>query len=166
MLELLSGYSLSQILIFITIFILAVKGLWEIVDFFKEKYQEKFKEDYDSEKNKEKINEKFDTLFENHKEVLGHIEKFNNKLNDIQSAIDKTNDRIDNLTESDMYDIKYSIVQAYHFFVETQGWIDDYSLSVLISRYEIYSNEGGNSFIKDLMKEIRNLPKCPPPSES
>ena len=37
--------------------------------------------------------------------------------------------------------------------------IDDYSLDCLEKRYTHYVEEGGNSFIHDLMEDIRALPK-------
>ena len=161
MLNLFAGYSLSQIIIFFITMVLAAKGCWEIVDYFKDKYKKKFKEDYDVKKAQEEIEKKFAKLFQNQDEFLEKCKGFNEKLDGIQEAINQTNDRIDDLTESDMYDIKYSIVQAYHHFVEEQKWIDDFSLSVLESRFKIYEAEGGNSFIYDLMQEIRALPKRP-----
>lgn len=161
MLNLFAGYSLSQIIIFFITMVLAAKGCWEVVDYFKDKYKKKFKEDYDVKKAQEEIEKKFTKLFKNQDEFLEKCKGFNEKLDGIQEAINQTNDRIDDLTESDMYDIKYSIVQAYHHFVEEQKWVDDFSLSVLESRFKIYEAEGGNSFIYDLMKEIRALPKRP-----
>lgn len=161
MTSLFAGYSLSQIIIFFITMVLAVKGCWEIIDYFKEKYRKKFKKDYDVQKAQEDIEEKFKKLFENHNQIIEKCTNFDNKLDEIQRMINDTNFRIDELTESDMYDIKYSIVQAYHHFVEEQKWIDDFSLSVLESRFKIYEEEGGNSFIHGLMKEIRVLPKRP-----
>jgi hypothetical protein len=162
MLDLIAGYSLSQIIIFFIAMVLAAKGCWELIDYFKDKYKKKFNKDYDAKKAQEDIQKKFAKLFENHETILDKCKMFNEKLDDIQQAVKTTNERIDELTESDMYDIKYSIVQAYHHFVEDQKWIDDFSLSVLESRFKIYEAEGGNSFIYDLMKEIRMLPKTPP----
>ena len=39
-----------------------------------------------------------------------------------------------------------------------QEWIDDYSLDCIERRYKHYIDEGGNSFIGQLMIEIRKLP--------
>lgn len=161
MLNLLAGYSLSQIIIFFITMVLAAKGCWELVDFFKSKYRQKFKTDYDAQKGHEEIEKRFDDLFKSYDTIITRCQELDAKLDAISKAITETNDRIDELTESDMYDIKYSIVQAYHHFVDKQKWIDDFSLSVLESRFEIYEAEGGNSFIHDLMREIRSLPKKP-----
>ena len=69
------------------------------------------------------------------------------------------------MTVSDMHDIKQSIVKDYHFFVEQQGGIDDFSLDTLELRFNDYKAEGGNSYIAGLMAEIRQLPKHPPKNE-
>lgn len=161
MLDLFTGYSLSQIIIMTIGLSLAAKGCWELVDFFKSKYKAKFSHDYDKKKMEEQLDEKINKLFDNQNSFVTTCQKFNDKLDEIQFKIDKANNRIDELTESDMYDIKYCIVQAYHYFVEEQGWIDDFSLSTLEARYKIYKMEGGNSFIHDLMSELRSLPHHP-----
>ena len=66
---------------------------------------------------------------------------------------------IETLIESDKDDIKAYITKEHHYFVYQKGWIDDYSLDCIERRYDHYVAEGGNSFIKGLMEEIRNLPK-------
>jgi hypothetical protein len=42
------------------------------------------------------------------------------------------------------------------------GWIDDYSMECCERRYQHYKDEGGNSFIKGFMEDLRALPKKPP----
>jgi hypothetical protein len=41
-------------------------------------------------------------------------------------------------------------------------WIDDFSLNCLEKRYEHYLAEKGNSFVHNLMDDLRALPKKPP----
>lgn len=162
MLELLAGYSLSQIVAFLIMFTLATKGGWELIDFFKEKYNKKFNKDYNSKRDKEKLEEQLGKLLENQEKLMKRCDHFDEKLEETQNLIESVTERVDDLTTSDMYDIKYSIVQAYHHFVEDQQWIDDFSMSVLESRFKIYVEDGGNSFVEDLMNKLRQLPKMPP----
>jgi hypothetical protein len=68
----------------------------------------------------------------------------------------------DILIESDKDDIKAYITREYHYFVEEKKWIDKFSLDCIEKRYAHYVDEGGNSFILDLMNELRKLPKQPP----
>jgi hypothetical protein len=66
------------------------------------------------------------------------------------------------LIESDKDDIKSFITKEHHYYVEQKKWIDKFSLDCIEKRYKHYKDEGGNSFIEDLMGELRKLPKQPP----
>ena len=62
--------------------------------------------------------------------------------------------------DSDKDAIKAYITEKHHYFTE-KGWIDYQSLDVLEKRFKHYTDEGGNSFIEDLMEDIRKLPNQP-----
>ena len=64
--------------------------------------------------------------------------------------------------ESDKDDIKSWITEKHHFYCYERKWIDDYSMDCIEKRYGHYKDEGGNSFIEELMNELRSLPKTPP----
>lgn len=162
MLDLITGYTLSQIAIFIIALALAIKGGWDLVDFFKNKYRNRFDKDYDLKKREEVLEQHYLSCKKQHDETMDQYNSLNDKLDGIVDSIEDLTKRVDTLTESDMHDIKQSIVKDYHYFTEKQGWIDDFSLNVLESRFADYKEEGGNSFIETLMKEIRALPKHPP----
>ena len=66
---------------------------------------------------------------------------------------------MDTLTESDKDDIKAFITREYHYFVEQIGWIDDYSMDCLEKRYAHYVAYRGNTFVGELMKALRALPR-------
>ena len=74
-------------------------------------------------------------------------------------------DKINLLIDSDKDSIKSFITDRHHHFCYDKKWIDDYSLDCIEKRYKHYTDEGGNSFIHDLMKELRALPKQPPHNE-
>lgn len=84
------------------------------------------------------------------------------EIKDLKSSIQQINKLIRLLIESDKDDIKAFITRQHHYFVYQKGWIDDYSLDCIEQRYSHYENQGGNSFIASLMKELRALPKQPP----
>lgn len=81
------------------------------------------------------------------------------EINELKESVHKVTKMIETLIESDKDDIKAYITKEHHYFVYQKGWIDDYSLDCIERRYDHYVAEGGNSFIKGLMEEIRNLPK-------
>lgn len=154
MAELLSQYTIPQIILFIAALIFIVKGVQDTIDFFKNKYNQKFNKDYDAKTKEIRLEEFYELAGEQHKEVMMEMEK-------VSESVDSLNKRIDKLTESDMHDIKQFIVREYHYFVEQKKWIDDYSLDTILLRYADYKQEGGNSYIEMLIDEIKKLPKHP-----
>ena len=77
----------------------------------------------------------------------------------VATQVSNLTNKIDILVESDKDDIKAFITREYHYFCEQKGWIDDYSMDCIEKRYSHYVEEKGNSFVKTLMNEIRQLPK-------
>ena len=73
--------------------------------------------------------------------------------------IDETNATISVLLASDKDDIKSWITEKHHYFCYERKCIDYQSLDCIEKRYGHYVDEGGNSFVADLMNEIRALPK-------
>lgn len=154
MAELLSQYTIPQIILFIAALIFIIKGVQDTIDFFKNKYNQKFNKDYDAKTKEIRLEEFYEMAGEQHKEVMMEMEK-------VSESVDHLSQRIDRLTESDMHDIKQFIVREYHYFVEQKKWIDDYSLDTILLRYADYKQEGGNSYIEMLIDEIKKLPKHP-----
>ena len=165
MIDLFTQYSTSQVIVFGIGFVLAVKGVLTTYDYFKAKYKEKFNKDYSELENKKDNKEIIEKYYADCKtqreETLKYCTEFAAKLDDIEESIQDLVYRVDRLTDSDKHDIKQSIVKSYHFFVEEQKWIDDFSLETLELRFRDYQEEGGNSYIANLMNEIRQLPKHP-----
>ena len=156
--ELLTKYSLSDILIFIVLLFFAIKEMVNASDWIRDRIKKINDKDLKAKKEHEILQEEIDDLnkfYEEKKNIDANFEKLN-------KAIDKLTDRIDLLTESDKEDIKAFITNQHHFFVYQQEWIDDYSMECLEKRFAVYEKEHGNSFVLGLMNEIRALPKRPP----
>ena len=155
MIELLATYSLAEILTFIITFALAIKGFVTFWDWAVERVRKIFKKESQKDKEKQLLEERLLRGDIKMKELTQQQEKTKQQLDDI-------NNKIDLLISSDRDDIKSYITKEHHFFVYNKRWIDDYSLDCIERRYKHYKEEGGNSFIKDLIDEIRELPKTPP----
>ena len=84
------------------------------------------------------------------------------RLNSIEDRLNKTDERIKDLTISDMHDIKGWIVEQYHKFYNEQGWIDAFSAETIDRRFNDYKKEGGNSYIQELVDRLHDLPMDPP----
>ena len=76
--------------------------------------------------------------------------------------LNKLSEKIDVLIASDRDDIRSFITKEHHYFCYEKGWIDNFSLECLENQYSHYVDEGGNSFIKAFMEELRRLPKQNP----
>ena len=142
MLELLQNYTVAEIISFIILLSLAIKAIISFLDWAKERLFKFFRKE-------EKGNSLDDTL-----------SKIIESQEQLSKEIKKINDTINILIHSDKDDIKSFITKEYHHFM-AQGWIDDYSLDCIEKRYRHYIDEGGNSFIGQLMIEIRKLPHQP-----
>lgn len=155
MLELLGTYSLTQIVTFIVLLAIAVKEGITLVIWFKDLFKRKFKDDMRNtaatkKQNEQmcKVKEDIQLLIQNQEKIFEEIESFKQKL--------------EMIIESDKDDIKSWITEKHHFYCYERKWIDDYSMDCIERRYRHYKDEGGNSFIEELMNELRSLPKTPP----
>lgn len=145
MLELLKHYSLTEIAFFIVLLAAAIKGLVTWVDWARERIDKKFE-------GKQKQNEV-------REEFRNDINDLKDGVKEIKESIEKINKTVNLLMDSDKDDIKAYITREHHYFCYKLGYIDDYNLDCIERRYSHYKDEGGNSFIADLMNEIRALPK-------
>lgn len=140
-------YSLTQIIIFIILSALAVKEFINLIDWFLNRGEKYFK-------NKNKEEDKFAKYEEEIKALKENQEKMSESINKLSANVEL-------LIDSDKDDIKSFITKEYHYFVEEKGWIDKFSFDCIEKRFNHYKDEGGNSFIEDLMNELRQLPKQP-----
>ena len=155
MIELLNKYPISEILIFIFMLFIAIKEIFGLIDWVKERFKVGFKEDIKQKEYKKAIQYQLNNMTEENKIIK-------DTLKALEEQVDIITDNVNLLIASDKDDIKAYITERHHYFCYEQGWIDDYSLDCLEKRYEHYTAEGGNSFVSDLVKDIRDLPKQPP----
>lgn len=141
MTQLLTHYTVSEIIIFIVILALAIKATVEFFDWAKKRTTEAVKE------------------AEKPSELEQIIKKHDSELQQIKDDVKDIKKCVNILMQSDKDDIKQSITKDHHYYCYHIGAIDDYSLDCIEKRYGHYKDYDGNSFIKTLMQEIRNLPK-------
>lgn len=154
MIDLLEAYSVSDILIFIVMFGLAIKGVVSFWDWAVDRLRKIF--------NKETVQQKKEETIEAHFERDDKLlEQLSRNQEDLKAELRMIQDNINLLLASDKDDIKSWITEKHHIYCYDKKWIDDYSLECIEKRYDHYKDEGGNSFIKELMDEIRRLPKSP-----
>lgn len=153
--DLVGTYSAQEILLFLVTFALAVKGFVSFWDWGYARLKQVFKKESDQEQEIDSIQKHFD-------EHLKDYEKMQNSQNETLRIL---TEKINLLIDSDKDSIKSFITERHHHFCYEEEWIDDYSMDCIERRYKHYTDEGGNSFIHDLMEELRALPKHPPIKE-
>lgn len=133
--KLLQQFSLSDILIFMTLFILTFKGGISVFEWFFERGH-KF----------------FDKTYQKPKEI-------EETLKDLVDTVEKLTKKVNILVQSDKDAIKAFITKQHHHFCYEAKTIDDQSLDCIEKRYMHYEEQGGNSYIHHLMEELRELPR-------
>lgn len=139
--ELFTTYSLGEIVAFLVVLAGTVKGFFAFWDWAVDKLRKVFKKESLQEQDKERV-----------KQLETDVKNLTLNIAEIKTAIQL-------LTQSDKDDIKAWITEKHHYFCYEKRHIDDYSLDCIEKRYKHYKDEGGNSFIKDLMEDLRQLPK-------
>ena len=107
------------------------------------------------------------------------IEKLSVRIDDINKRLGNTEDFISNtdkminciqrelylqkrntelLIDSDKENIKSLLLSHYYRWTKV-GKIDLYTLNTLEEKFKKYKKENGNTFVEDLMKQMRSLPK-------
>lgn len=165
MIELLTTYTLVEILVFIFIVLAALKEVWSLVDFFRNKARKKYEEEACEDKRMEEIFDRLEAFeksvkqaWQKEQDLYTEFVEFKKECTDHFEA---TNAKLEILTQSDKDSIKSWIVEKHHLFVK-QGWVDDFNMDAIERRFTHYKKEGGNSYIGDLMDELRKLPNYPP----
>lgn len=155
MINLLQRYSISEILIFIVLLALAIKGVITFIDWVHEKIKKAFNKQQNKIDEKKKILDKLDQ----DGQLIASLQQQQAETDKILNVLSK---KIDTLIKSDKDDIRAFITKEHHYFCYQKGWVDDFSLQCIENRYNNYVEEGGNSFIKGFMDQLRALPKQDP----
>ena len=160
MIELLESVSLSELFVILVLFALALKELISLGDFFWGKVKSIFNKEQKEDNQIKSIEEKMDSLektLAEYEKVSIETRKQNQKeINEILEQLKNQQEILNLLVESDKDDIKGWIVQQYHFFAE-KGSIDDFSRDTIEKRASHYFAEGGDSYIEDILTQIRQL---------
>ena len=146
--ELLSSFTTVQIIIFIVLLAIAFKKIADFLDWMRDKIKKRDNKHQETVSRDQRIDDQ--------------LIQFQGELKYIIETVDKTNAEVKILKESDKDDIKAYITREHHYFCYTKGWIDDFSMDCIEKRYAHYVEEEGNSFVLDLMTELRALPKQEP----
>ena len=141
LIQLLKQFDITTFLTFTIVLALAAKGVIIFFDWVKERLMKMFNKQTKKQRQIEQLRQQEESI----KELKSNMKSIQSKMN--------------LLIESDKDDIKAWITEKHHFYCYQQKYIDDYTLDCLEKRFSHYEVEGGNSFVHNLMEELRALPK-------
>lgn len=151
-------YTVEDIIIMVIVLVSVSKTVASFVDWIKRKINQ----------GKEQAvhqNEEMQMNLNNFASCKNNIEKIVQQMDKLTEKVDTIDEAVKDLTESDKEDIKAYITNRYRYFVKDVGHIDEFTLDCIEKRYNRYKKEGGNSFIDELMAQIRALPRETGPSD-
>lgn len=174
MIDLISHYALTDIVTFVVLLSLAIKGAVEFWDWAWKRIKGTVKKSEEVQDFKKEFLEKLSETEEGIREMFNKEAETRNQERDLRDKqireIHKTQEEdrekinhlyqsVGILIDSDKDDIKAWITEKHHYFVNVLGEIDNYSLDCIEKRFQHYKDENGNSFIEDLVEDLRALPK-------
>ena len=161
MLNLLTTFSIQQILVYTVMLAFAIKGVVDFTFWCKSKYKERFNKDYSQLTKQQELEQHYETCREQHKESVKAYGELDRKIDSLSDNIDKKFGEVEKsiniLSSSSKNDIKAWIVKTYHESKE-KNYLDDFTRDIIERRFEDYKELGGNSYIARLVEEMRNLP--------
>ena len=164
MLELFSTLTLTQIITYSFLILLSIKEILTLRDFFKNRVDKKYDNENANKKQAEEIFKEIKTLKEEIQNQKKDYVLLTSNLEDFKSYWKNKGEEqqkiLKLLVESDRESIRSDIVKEYHYFMKRE-WIDDFSLDTLEKRFAFYQEEGGNSYICNIMEDLRELPNEP-----
>lgn len=150
--NLLSQFSIEAIILFIIAFGLSLKCIGELWDYFYAKIKKYF--NYVSSKDKQ-----HDEIINSIQSLHDNIEELKKQQKDNQITMEKVQDNLGLVNERLQETSRNYIIDKHHYYCYEIGTIDDLSLQSIEREYLHYKAGGGNSFIDNLMDELRNLPR-------
>lgn len=157
MLELIDKFTIHQIGVYTIMLCFAIRGIVDFAKWCNNLYEEKFNKDYEEKIDKEEVERQCTILKEQYETLNQKIDQITDVM---REKIGRMESQLEQLTVSDMHDIKSWIVEKHHYYVQ-RGWIDDFAMDTIEHRYTDYKAENGNSYIAELMAELRSLPHFP-----
>ena len=149
---LLSQYSLESIIIFTVLLIVAFKFVSESIDWLWQKIKKQVTQKNCEQGKMEEIDHYFQKIDKN-------FDRIYQRFDLIDDQAKKTNERLSFIEERQQENTRSYLIDAHHKFCYEIKAIDDINLQSMERRYMYYKTQGGNSFIDELMEEVRQLPR-------
>lgn len=136
MVQFFQQYTLEATIIFLFMLGIALRQGYELVQYFRNK----------TFNHVDKVREQEEAL----EQVVKNIQQQQKQLQSIT-------DKIDELLASDKDSIKSWIVMLYKQYKKDPSGLNSMQMDLLERRYSHYKKQGGNSYIDNLMQELREI---------
>lgn len=146
--------NLPTVILLLVAIIICGADLIKAIRTWREERDKKVNEIVEEKQKKINLSVEFSRLHER----FDAIEK---RLDVLEKRMGVAEAELQDLTVSDMHDIKAWIVEQYQKFFVQQGWIDAFSAETIDRRYSDYKKEGGNSYIENLIDQLHTLSMDP-----
>lgn len=145
-------YSFQELVLLIIIVLFALKAFNEVVAYFYTKIKNYFGIQNNKEQWEENVSESLDEIKKEIQTLRDQNIKTHQRQEEIDQSISLVQERLQENTRS-------YLIDAHHKFCYDIRAIDDLNLQAMERHYLYYKTAGGNSFVDNLMDEVRNLPK-------
>ena len=149
---LLTQYSIETMILIVVMLGVATKFIGELIEWFYTKLRKYFNHQNDKDKAHSEITNGLLEIKEVIDQLMEKSEKLNTRVDCLEKQVVLTTERLQENSKS-------YIIDKHHYFFYQVGAIDDLNLQSLERRYLYYKSAGGDSYIDNLMEEIRELPK-------
>ena len=168
-----TNYSMEELFLVFFVALIAFKTIFELGKYFYEKAKNYFgiktkKQNWEEQTTKslQTIDSKMDNFETAANKRAERLKKVENKLETLEEYNKTTHkqqkelDKSMKLVQERLQENTRSfLIDAHHRFCYDVKGIDDQSLQSMERRYLYYKAAGGNSFIDELMREVRELPR-------
>lgn len=150
--NLLTRYSLQELVVIIIMLLFAGQALWKLAEFYYEKHQIHIGKKIDSKKFENDI---IDSL----KSLDGKIDELHTQNMETHQKQEQVDQTLALVQERMQENTRSYLIDAHHKFCYQFKKIDDLNLQSIERRYLYYKTAGGDTFIDHLMEEVRALPR-------
>lgn len=153
---LLSQYSIESIIILLCLVAAAIKVVSDLWDWGYGKIKARFNIKTEQQQQDEEDRKAIQRLEES---FTAFVDKSNENDENLASQIAILADNQKMTTDRLQENTRSFIIDKHHYFCYKVKAIDDMNLQSLERRYMYYKSAGGDSFVDQLMEDIRELPR-------
>lgn len=154
--SLFAQYSIESIILILVAVAISFKFIGDLWDWFYNRVKKRFNIQSEQQQQDEKMHENIEKLT---KTIEDFSEKTDENFKTVNESIDTLKFKQERTTERLQENTRSFIIDKHHYFCYKIKAIDDMNLQSLERRYMYYKADGGDSFIDQLMEEIRQLPR-------